>query len=171
MKSFKEFLLEDRAIGKKMGHDLYVHKNYVHQVAIPKDIHNSALIALHKNYPDFNYTIVKYNKLTNNSSFLNSPDWDTAHEPQIKDSVMITPEGGCKYTKPKKIPQIYHQKWAFVGDDYKGFDVDRSKLRTKQYQKAIVDIADKTGQPTKAISSRIGYKDYWDREIAPHIGE
>lgn len=168
MKSFVEFLSEERRIGKKMA-DYYVHKDYVDQSPIPKDVYNNALSALKKEHPDFEPTIVKHNPKNDNISFLHSPDWDSAHEPQIKDSVLVTPEGSTKYTAPKKEPQIYHQKWQFVGDDYKGFDVERSKRRTKQYQAAIEKKATDTGQPTKQISSRIGYKSYWDKEIVPHI--
>lgn len=167
MKTFKQLLTEERKIGKKMGTALYVHKDYVEQSAIPKDAHDAALSSLKKNFPDFKHTIVKHDTATGNTSFLHSPDWDTAHEPQIKDSVCVKSDGSCKYSKPKADPQIYHQKWAFGGDDYKGFDVERSKLRTKQYAKAVEHVKKTTGD--SKVSSKIGTKSYWDREIVPHI--
>lgn len=166
MKTFKQLLIEERKIGKKMS-DMYVHKDYVDKTSIPKDIYNNALSTLKKNHPDFSHTIVKHNPKNNNISFLHSPDWDTAHEPHIHDSVLVTPEGTSKYSAPKKEKQIYHQKWAFVGDDYKGFDVERSKLRTKQYQKAVDKVKQLKNDPT--VSKKIGYKSYWDKEIVPHI--
>jgi hypothetical protein len=169
MKSFKAFITESRVIGKKMGHDLYVHKDYTDN--IPKDVHDNALNLLHKEHPDFKHNIVKYNKKTNNISFLNSPDFDTEHEPHIHDSVIVKPEGTTKYIKPLKVPWIYHQKHEFVGDDYKGFDIDRSKKRAVQYKTAIQKVADEKGVPTKQISSRIGNRDYWKKEIVPHIKE
>lgn len=152
-----------------MGHDLYIHKDYVDQTNIPKDVLDNAKSILSTNHPEHNYTIVKHNKVTNNISFLHSPDWDIEHEPHIKDSVLVKPTGESTYSKPKKDPQIYHQKWTFVGDDYKGFDVERSKKRTKDYMKAVQKVKDSTGDPS--VSKKIGYKSYWDREVVPHIEE
>ncbi len=152
-----------------MGHDLYVHKDYVKNTTIPPDVYDKAKQSLELNHPGFEYNIVKHNKQTNNVSFLHSPDWDTTHEPHIKHSVHVKPNGDTKYMAPKKDPQIYHQKWQFVGDDYKGFDVERSKLRTKQYTKTINDLKTKTGD--NSISKKIGTKSYWDREVVPHIKE
>lgn len=158
-----------RKIGKKMGNDMYVHKDYVHTTDIPHDVLNRAKEHLEKNHPNFDYTIIKHNKETNNVSFLKSPDWDTEHEPHIHDSVLVKQSGETKYMPPKKDKQIYHQKWQFVGDDYKGFDVERSKLRTKQYTNAINDLKQSTGD--LSISKKIGSKSYWEQNIVPHIKE
>jgi hypothetical protein len=169
MKTFLQIITEERKIGKKMGTALYVHKDYVGQSAIPKEAHEKALAVLHKNHPDFEHTIVKHDSANGNVSFLHSPDWDTAHEPHIKDSVCVKCDGTSKYSKPKADPQIYHQKWSFGGDDYKGFDVERSKKRTKQYMSAVDHVKKTTGDPR--VSSKIGTKSYWEREVVPHIRE
>ena len=57
MISFKTFLTESYTIGKKMGHDHYVHKDYEH--VLPKDDLEKAK----KHLPsDHKYTVVKHNK-------------------------------------------------------------------------------------------------------------
>ena len=56
-----------------------------------------------------------------------------------------------KTKRPKK-QQVYHNKWQFVSENYKGFDVEKSKERTKQWN-AIPNI--------KALKCKIGYKDFW----------
>ena len=35
-----------------------------------------------------------------------------------------------KTKRPKK-QQVYHNKWQFVSEDYKGFDVEKSNLETE----------------------------------------
>ncbi len=167
MGSFSRYLAESGPVGKRMGRTTYVHKNYVDRSGIPKDAHDRALKTLNKVHPGFDYTVVKHNAETGAVSFLHSPDWDTAHEPHIRDSMTVSADGTAKYNKPKSDPQIYHQKWAFVGDDYKGFDVERSKLRTKQYRAAVEKVKKATGDNT--VSSKIGSKAYWEKNIVPHI--
>jgi hypothetical protein len=167
MKSFKEFLLEEKTVGKKIGTCLYVHKQYAS--TIPQEHYNNALEILKSTYPDFKYTIIKYDKANNNISFLYSPDWDSNPEPIIEDSVLVKSDGSAKYMKKKTDPQIYHQKHEFVGDDYKGFDIEKSKERFKAYTKAIKEYADELGVPTKEISSRIGTLSYWQKNIVPRI--
>lgn len=169
MMSFKTFLSEERKVGKKTPSDFYVHKDYVNQTNIPKEVHDKALAVVKKNYPNFQYTIVKHNPKTNEVSFLHSPDWNTADEPTVGDSVKVTPSGEHKFRKTTASPQIYHKKWTMVGDDYTGFDVEKSKDRTKKYQAAIKKVADKTGQTTTEINRKTSFKNYWDREIVPHI--
>ena len=64
------------------------------------------------------------------------------------------------YIKQKSSPQIYHRNWLFVNDDYSGFNVDDSKNRSIEWLK-IPNIE----------FNKIGYKNYWDMNIVPHINE
>lgn len=159
-----------RKVGKSIGNDFYIHRDYIDQSSIPKDIYENGVSLIGEEFPDFVFTIVKYNKSNNNISFLYSPDWDDSPEPSIKDSVLVKSNSEVRYMSPKKDPQIYHQKWKFVGDDYRGFDVEESKDRTKKYQEAIREFSLESGQSIKDIVSRIGTKSYWDKYIAPRIG-
>lgn len=173
MITFKTFITEvkERKIGKGTPSDFYVHKDYVDQTHIPKDVHDNALKVLKKHYPDFHHTLVKYNKNTNDISFLHSPDFDSSTEPLVGKSVKISPSGEHKLRNPGQSAQIYHQKDLMVGDDYKGFDVAKSKKRTEDYKKAVQHVANSTGQSTGDINRKTGWKSYWDKEIVPHIKE
>lgn len=157
LRTFREFLFETRKVGKKMGHDLYVHKSYESYV-LPHDELDKAKTYLPK---DFEYTAVKHNKKEGTFSFIHSPDFDTADEPTVGDSIKVHPSGHIKLTKQARDPKIWHNKWQWVGDDYKGFDVEKSKQRSKDW-KAIVGV-------NKEISSRIGSKSYWEKNVVPNI--
>jgi hypothetical protein len=50
-----------------------------------------------------------------------------------------------------------------VADHHKGFDVEDSKKRSAHWR-GIVGT-------NKAVSSRIGTKSYWDREVVPKLHE
>lgn len=157
----KEYLsknLNERAIGKKMGHDLYVHKNYVDQTPIPQDALQAALARLPEGY---DFTAIKYNKQDGSFSFIQSPDFDTADEPTVGVSLKVAADGSVKRTNPPSDPWIWHNKWMWVGDDYPGFDVEQAKQRSKHW-KDIIGV-------DKAVSSRIGKKSYWDTNIVPKL--
>ena len=83
---------------------------------------------------------------------IQSPDWDTANEPIVGDSLTIDIiSGEEKLTRQKpNNPQIYHSKELFVASDYKGFDVIKAKERTKLWN-SIPNIE----------KNKIGYKKYW----------
>jgi len=136
---------KDLGFGKKMGNDVYIHKEY--ESYLPSDI----LSKNKKMLPDFNYTIIKWNKKDNSMSFIESENFDISDEPTIDNSYKVS-NGNIRFrTKPKR-DQIYHHKWMFVQSDYKGFNYDESKLRSLSwYKKYDYD------------SKMIGYKDYWDK--------
>lgn len=119
--------------------------------------------------PEFIFTIVRWNNKTNDFSFLYCPDWDSADEPTIEESIKVSYHGKITKSNKKSDPQIYHQKWQFVGSDYTGFDIEESKQRTKDYQAAINEIAKKKGISTREISSKIGTLSYWEKEVVPFI--
>ncbi len=57
-------------------------------------------------------------------------------------------------------PYIYHHKWLFVDDDYRGFDVAESKARSVQW----IGLGD-------VDRSRIGRKSYWENYVVPRLKE
>ena len=139
-----------------MGHDLYLHKSYEHQ--LPQD----ALTKAKSHLPsDFEYTAVKYNKQDGAFSFIHSPDFDTAHEPTVGHSIKVHPDGKVSHTKQSADPKIWHHKWQWVGPDYKGFDVEESKQRSEKW-KSVVGV-------NREVSSRIGSKSYWEQNVVPKI--
>ena len=125
-----------------------------HIKSIIPDIHNA------------NY-VLKYNTKNDNITICEVSGWDTnqimtkeLHEPIIITTTKCVPisTGAHSFywyidkTKRPKKQQVYHNKWQFVSENYKGFDVEKSKERTKQWN-AIPNI--------KALKCKIGYKDFW----------
>ena len=146
---------QPRKIGKRIGGELYVHKNYAIEAGVPAD---QLKFALSKIPADFDYTVIKYNPKSGMFSFIESPDFDTADEPISGTSLRVAPDGTVKTTKQAVDPWIYHHKWQWVPDDYTGFDVEQSKQRSRQWQ----DLPD-------VDKSRIGKKSYWDTNVIPRI--
>lgn len=138
-------------VGKRMGGYLYLHKQYVDYIDI--DLYNEFKDKLPE---DFNYNILKYNKKENYISFILSPDFNTVDEPTVGDAYKVT-KNKVTLTKQKNPPQIYHHKWLFVDDNYKGFNVERAKLRSKKW----LEVSDQINM------SKIGNKKYWDEEVTP----
>lgn len=137
---------KDFGFGKKMGNDIYIHRNY--ESYLPQDVLSKARKLLPKG---FNYTILKWNKKDNSISFIESSDFDTANEPTVDSSYKVSSDGVVKFRAKPKRDQIYHHKWMFVQPSYTGFDYQESKVRSLNwYKKYDYD------------SKMIGYKDYWD---------
>ena len=141
-----------RTPGKKMPNGYYVHKKYIYVLENLYDIDVSQYI---KKIPaGFQYTIVKYNTKTRDITFTYSPDWDTADEPIVGDAILVRKDGSTRFIKQHKDPWIYHHKWMFVADDYVGFDVEKSKQRSKEWV-SIPGIN----------KSKIGKLSYWEGKI------
>ena len=147
-----------RKIGKRMGNDLYIHKDYAQQAGVPMDVLRQAQQRL----PDgHDFDIVKYNKATDDISFIESPDFNLVDEPTVGTAIKVTPDGKLSITKQKSDPQIYHHKWEMVPDNYPGFNVSQSKKRSEAWRSVVgVD---------KEISSRIGTKSFWEKNVVPKI--
>jgi hypothetical protein len=140
-------------IGKEIGGEVYLHKHYEH--TFPQDLLNKAKSFLPE---DFQYNIVKYNPKTGVFSFIISNDFDTNPEPSVNGGVTVKPDGTAKPFKDAG--WIYHHKWQWVADDYKGFDVEKNKQRSLKW--SGLDGVDK---------SRIGQRKHWDDNVMPRITE
>lgn len=142
-------------VGKQVGNTIYLHKSV--EDKLPSEI---LINAKDKLLNDFNYTIVKYDQSNGNITFIQSPDWDTSDEPIVGDAILIRGDGTERFIKEKKTPQIYHHKWLFVNDNYNGFNTEESKERSRSWLK-VPNIE----------FNKIGYKNYWDTNVVPHINE
>lgn len=71
---------------------------------------------------------------------------------------MVNASGHVQRRTTPADPYIYHHKWLFVADDYRGFDVAESKARSEQWI-ALGDVD----------RSRIGRKSYWEASVVPRI--
>jgi hypothetical protein len=170
MLSFKQFITESdidtqlkklglkrtnkfNGIGKEIGGNIYCHKQYESQ--FPSDVLNKAKSFLPE---DYNYNIVKFDPKTNIISFITSNDFDTNDEPSVDAVVNVKPDGTVK--RQGNAGWIYHHKWQWVADDYKGFDVEKSKERSLKW--SSLEGVDK---------ARIGQRKHWDDNVVPRLTE
>lgn len=141
---------------KKIGNTIYVHITNVG--CLPKELKDMVGLGLIRIDETFfnKIAIVKVDKKNNKVTFIQSKDWDTAREPEVGDAICVDIA-----TKQQKIikakGQIYHHKWMFVDEGYRGFDIEESKRWSEKWQSVIP--SDRT------IKSRIGYKKYWDEYL------
>ena len=127
--------------GVKETHpQVYVHKDYADQV-VPADVLNRAEEVLQQKYPDFQYNTIMWDRKSNDIRFDEAPDFDTAREPIAGNTVTVMPNGE---TKTGYSDAIWHHKWLWVGNDYKGFDVADSWNWSKQWLNTIrpVDVSE-----------------------------
>jgi hypothetical protein len=141
-------------IGKKIYNHLWFHKDYVNDILTKKQIYTAKEVSLNH----FEYTIIRHDIITNDLTFIYSPDFDSSNEPIVGQSITSHFVNGIyhinnKITKQSKNPLIYHHKWLFVKDDYIGFNVAESKKRSVQW-KSILGI-------NRDVSSRIGRQGFW----------
>lgn len=134
---------------KKVMNCYYTHKSNTEDIELLCRLNRTIEQVLNTTYQ---YDIIKYDHYNNRVSLIKSPDWDTSNEPIVGDSVVINLETGeSREVKGRKNnPQIYHNKWQFVSDDYPGFDVEAAKQRTEIWNKI-----------PNLNKSRIGNQNYW----------
>lgn len=109
-------------VGKEIGGKIYLHRNYAEDV-IPSDIYNRAKQILKQEYPDFKYNCVEWGLKDHSVRFDEAPGFDKQREPIVGDYVTVFEDGS---TKKGHTDYIWHHKWLWVKDDYKGFDVAKS---------------------------------------------
>ena len=107
-------------VGKKIGGELYVHKSS--EDVIPN------LISFKSKLPsNYKYDVVKYNDKDKIVSFIKVPEFNIVQEPLATTGLKVFSDGTIKNIN---INQIYHHKWLFVDDSYKGFNVVDSIKRS-----------------------------------------
>jgi hypothetical protein len=156
--------------GKRMGGDIYMEASFMAE-DMPDFVNEAA-----KKLPEgFEFKIVKFNTKTQAVSFIQSPDFDTAYEPTVGDSIRVYPDGSIKRTAGRvSNKQIYHHKWTMVrptdkkrgwgaSNNYKGFNYSDSKERSILMQEVML----KNEDPKVAL--KIGNQDFWSANILPSI--
>ena len=141
---------------KKIGSCTYVHHKGIRLLSKKeKDLILKALKIIPEDIR-IETTIVKVDPRNKKVTLIESKDFDTAREPEVGTAYNIDIEK-CEYKTIKPRGQIYHHKWMFVPEDYKGFDIEESKKWSDLWQSII--------PKDKTIKSRIGYKKYWDEYL------
>lgn len=140
---------------KKIGTASYVHYSaYAQLTTEQKEMLRNAIEICREGYEIA--TIYKVDAKNKKVTFIESKDFDIAREPEVGDSYTVDLDTQkIKITKAKG--QIYHHKWMFVNDNYKGFDIEESKRWSEKWQSVI--------PKDRGIKSRIGYKKYWDEYL------
>ena len=139
-------------VGKEIGGAVYVHRRYEHLLGEP-------VLAAKKHLPEeFDYTVVKYTERKGTVSFIGSPDFDTAPEPTVGESILVRPDGRTTRRAALSDPYIYHHKWLFVADDYPGFDVEAARRRSFAWLRL-----------PNIDSRRIGRRSYWQQHVLPRL--
>ena len=126
---------------------------------IPLDVRQIVIqninILYDSKYEDFKYNIIKWDIKKDLLTFVNSPDFDTADEPVAGDYVAIKADGTVRKGSTKS---IWHHKWLWVKDDYKGFDVEESYRRSEAWLTIpMIEF------------SKIGNKAFWEKNYVPEI--
>jgi hypothetical protein len=139
-------------VGKEIGYAVYVHRDY-------EDRLGQTVEWAKRHLPEhYEYSVVKLNQRNDSVSFIQCPGFDLDHEPAITAIVVVNATGQVQRRTTPADPYIYHHKWLFVPDDYRGFDVAASKARSEQW----ISLGD-------VDRSRIGRKSYWEDYVVPRL--
>ncbi len=154
-------------LGRPLYHKDTADAQYFHPSAMalqPKEIQDRVAAAKKYIPEDFgDYQVIKVSRKDEGVSFIKSPDFDTAPEPQVGDSVRVVGDQVTFRTAPTENYQIYHHKWQMVADDYAGFDVQEAMERSRQWETRALE------QGVKIDRNRIGYINAWN-ELMEKLG-
>ena len=121
---------------KSVGSCRYVHRSNTGELKTRYPEYADSISAVERSARNRDWAVMKLDLSNGVISLIESPDWDTAYEPVVGDS-MIYDLGEWTSGPPTKIskartknPQIYHMKELFVAPDYKGFDIGEARRRT-----------------------------------------
>lgn len=139
-------------VGKEIGYAVYVHREYEERLG-------ATVEWAKRHLPEsYEYTVVKLNQRNDSVSFILCPDFDLEHEPAIAEILVVSADGVTQRRTTPTDPYIYHHKWLFVDDDYRGFNVDESKARSLHW----ISLGD-------VDRSRIGRASYWNEHVIPRL--
>ena len=139
-------------VGKEIGYAVYVHREYEERLG-------ATVEWAKRHLPEaYEYNVVKLNQRNDSVSFILCPNFDLAPEPAITAIIVVSADGITQRRTTPTDPYIYHHKWLFVDDDYRGFDVEESKARSQQW----IRLGD-------VDRSRIGKQSYWQEKVIPRL--
>ena len=137
-------------VGKEIGGAIYLHRKYESKLGEAVEVAKQFLPA------EFDYRIVKLNLKSKSVSFICCDGFDTHHEPEVGDSILVRTDGTCKMRSKARDPEIYHHKWLFVAENYDGFDIDESRNRSASWV------------GFEGLNKRkIGKRSYWVENVLP----
>ena len=120
--------------GKYIGGKIYFEKSYANRI-LPLALLDK--FRTESKCCPFEFKLVRYDLKSNQFAFIECPDFDVAREPVVgKVFIMSKPV--------KSYHQIYHHKWLFVDNSYRGFDVNESWEWSKTWLCKLTQPADGT---------------------------
>lgn len=149
-------------IGKHIGGEYYVHVNYVDR--INSNMFQEGLKILQKELPNFKFNIVVFpDKLENSNpryvKFVNCTTFDSDREPLRGEGYKVNLDDGS-VKRMAGDNTIYHHKWAWVDDDYEGFNVEDSYNWSREW-------LDKLEEPANGMSLK-GWNKQLDKYNLKH---
>ena len=123
-------------VGKVMGNQVYFHKDYIGDM--PKrvqDLYKKALDDLPEGF-EFNTLMYESAKKGKPARIRldEAADFDLAREPTPGKLWSYWSDGNTRTSESKN---VWHHKWQWVGEDYKGFNIDTSYDWSKQWTQAL----------------------------------
>lgn len=128
-------------VGKEIGGDIYFHKQYADEI-IPENVLENAEQLLDDYDPSFQYNCIRYSPKTQAVSFQEAPDFDTSREPKVGDYITVFPDGTVKTGHSE---YIWHSKWLWCRNDYKGFDVREAWEWSREWLNTLQETSDGNG--------------------------
>jgi len=148
-------------VGKQMGKQLYVHRDYASKV-IPVNLLQRATATLRKYHPEFRFNTIMLDADSDVVRFDEAPDFDTAREPHVGKVIAVFPDGS---TKTGYSNNIWHHKWLWVMDDYTGFDVNKSREWSKLWLSKVSEPAKGTDESWRSQLKQVGLNESSDDDI------
>jgi hypothetical protein len=105
--------------GKYIGQQYYIHKNYINRI-LPQEIIDKAIAVI----GSFDYNCNMYDTKKNILRFDSAPDFDTYREPAPLTFIAVNLQDWS--IREGFTDSIWHHKWLWVDEDYKGFDINES---------------------------------------------
>ena len=167
-------------VGKVLGKNKWVHASALPALSpAERALVGKALRAIQREKGieiDFRKdVIIKINPVENGGAvtFCYSPDWKTATEPECGPMVGVSglTAGPLKFrvTRPPADPYIYHHKWMFVDDDYRGFNVAQAKRWSETWENSPV-VRALCADKNEHFRLRIGKQHYWQSKVLGPLG-
>jgi len=119
-------------IGKRIAPMVWVHRDYTEQAGIPDPAVESAAGIASEKFPGHEWEVVRYNTKTGEVALISCPDFETAPEPVVGDSVLVKADGSAKLTPGGRT--VYHMKEVMAPPGHFP-DEDYLKRRTKVIQR------------------------------------
>lgn len=137
-------------MSKRIGGRIYLHKSYI--ASLNSELVNEVTFAMDKAIEllgSFAWNTIRI-KPNGEVAFQFSPDFDSADEPEVTQTVTVNIDGSVKLHNHSGL--IWHHKWMWVAKDYIGFSYSTSKAHSALWKPLV----------KKEELPKIGQKKFWE---------